>query len=84
MKLVVNPGKQFTVYGRDLHGGDEFEVPDNEGETWKKLGWASAAPLRQRELTRDMKAEEEDSPPRRGPGRPRKEYSRRDMRAEDE
>jgi hypothetical protein len=81
MKLIVNPGKQFTVYGRDLHGGDEFEVPDKEGETWKKLGWASAAPSRQHELTRDLKAEDS---PRRGPGRPRKEYSRRDMRAEDE
>jgi hypothetical protein len=84
MKLVVNPGKEFTIYGRALRGGDEFEVPDKEGETWKKLGWASPAPSRQRELTRDMKAEDDSDSPRRGPGRPRKEYSRRDMRAEDE
>jgi hypothetical protein len=82
MKLVVNPGKEFTIYGRALRGGDEFEVPDKEGETWKKLGWASPAPSRQRELTRDLKASEDgDSPPQRQRS-PR--YSRRDIRAEDE
>lgn len=81
MRLIMNSGHERVVFGRRVRAGEEFEVPDIEARLWKLLGWATDAPIRNRNLT----AEPEQ--PKRGPGRPRKDeaptYGRRDMRAVD-
>jgi hypothetical protein len=43
-KLVINPGHKFTIHGRDMKAGDEFECTDREAVLWRVKGWASDAP----------------------------------------
>ena len=63
MRLVMNPGQRHTVYGKVVSGGEEFEVPDNEGVTWLKMGRAKEIKgerLRKSRYSRsDMRAEDE-------------------------
>lgn len=40
MRLIMNTGHRFEIYGRVVNAGDEFEVPDNEALLWMKLGRA--------------------------------------------
>lgn len=90
MRLVMNPGHQYTVFGRRVRAGEEFDVPDNEARLWKLLGRAHEAPPKAKNMNAEP-APRPEPPIKRGPGRPRKypvegapTYSRRDMRAEDE
>jgi hypothetical protein len=88
MRLIMNPGFEFVVYGKRVRGGDEFECPEHEARIWKLLKRARDAPP----PVKSMNAEPPPPPPiKRGPGRPRKypiqespTYNRRDMRAEDD
>jgi hypothetical protein len=62
MRLIMNSGQIHTVYGKVVCGDEEFEVPDNEGVTWIKLGRAhkASAPSRKGRYSRsDMRAEDE-------------------------
>ncbi len=59
MRLVLTIDR--PVYGRTMHAGEEFEVPDNEGEAWVKVGWARTVPEDQKRrrgyARRDMRTE---------------------------
>lgn len=74
MRLIMNEGHEYVIYGKTIRAGEEFDVPENEAKIWQQLG----------------RARKKDELPKRGPGRPRKQeesqprYDRRDMRAEDE
>lgn len=63
MRLMMNAGQVHTIYGKVVRGGDEFEVPDNEGHVWIKLGRARELqhePRRKGRYNRsDMRAEDE-------------------------
>jgi hypothetical protein len=63
MRLIMNVGQKHTVYGKVVRGGEEFEVPDNEGVTWLKMGHAKEIKgerLRKTRYSRsDMRAEDE-------------------------
>jgi hypothetical protein len=60
MRLVMIG--EHPVYSKTVLDGEEFDVPDGEGEQWKKIGWArDATPeetkKRGRYNRRDMRAE---------------------------
>ena len=60
MRLVMVG--EHAVYSKMVHDGEEFEVPDNEGGQWVKLGWAREASPEEtkkkgRYHRRDMRAE---------------------------
>ena len=60
MRLVML--QDHLVYNKPVQAGEEFEVPDNEGENWVKRGWARASSpedqkRRGRYNRRDMRAE---------------------------
>lgn len=61
MRLVSD--KEQFVYGKLIRVGEEFEVPDGEGELWLKLKIAKqvipSAPRRGRYHRTDMRAEDE-------------------------
>ena len=63
MRLIMKPGQVHNVFGKVVRGGEEFEVPDNEGVTWIKLGIAREPSLEKRRSGRynrsDMRAEDE-------------------------
>jgi hypothetical protein len=62
MRLIMNSGQTHSVYGKIVHGDEEFEVPDKEGVTWIKMGRArkADAPLRKGRYSRsDMRVEDE-------------------------
>ena len=67
-RLIINPGHKFTIHGRQMVAGDEFECTEKESIIWIGKGWASErrGPGRPRK----------DEQPHR--------YHRADMRAEDE
>jgi hypothetical protein len=67
-KLVISPGHKFTIHGRQMVAGDEFECTDSEAVIWQGKGWA----IQKRGPGRPRKDEMA--------GR----YYRTDMRAEDE
>ena len=71
MKIVLL--KSTVVRGRQLLAGEEIDCPEKEGKLWCALAWARA---------KDLVTEDEE-PERRGPGRPKGSYKRRDMRAEE-
>jgi len=78
MRLIMKDGQSHQVFGKTVNGGDEFEVPDNEGVTWIKMGRARMA--KGRVVTEAMQpvTQVEMKPVR------SKRYNRSDMRAEDE
>ena len=65
MRLIMNSGHSYEIFGRMITAGDEFEVPDKEGETWVRLGRArlkTKTPVdieKRHYRRRDMRAEEE-------------------------
>jgi hypothetical protein len=63
MRLIMNQDQKHTIYGKVVRGGEEFEVPDNEGIIWIKLGKAKEIKgerLRRSKYSRaDMRAEDE-------------------------
>lgn len=62
MRLIMNAGHAYEIYGKAVRAGDEFEVPDHEGETWIKMGRARLKTEHQekrRYNRRDMRAEDE-------------------------
>ena len=63
-RLVVNPGHQFVIYGRQMQAGDEFECPEHEAHVWRLKGWARDAappqPRRGRYARADMRADDGD------------------------
>lgn len=62
MRLIMNAGHEFEVYGKVMRAGDEFEVPDNEAAVWLKLGRARRAEQerkRGRYARADMRAEDD-------------------------
>lgn len=76
MELTVNSAR---VYGKVLHRGDIFEVPEKEAQLWGAL--ARAKPAKKNEYqTANVTADDEAHPRRQR----KNSYSRRDMRAEDE
>lgn len=76
MRLIMQQ-KAREVYNRTVKVGEEFEVPDNEGVTWLKLGYATRALSAPQARQPKVLAQAPDAP-RRG------RYNRSDMRAEDE
>jgi hypothetical protein len=91
MRLVMNPGHEYVVFGRRVRAGDEFEIPDTEARLWKLLGRARDAPPKAKSMNAEPAPTPEQEPIKRGPGRPRKypieepaRYDRRDMRAKDD
>lgn len=61
MRLRMNQGERHTIFGKVVTGGDEFEVPDEEGKTWILIGKAQKAddpkPRRGKYSRADMRAE---------------------------
>jgi len=62
MRLVMNQGNEHAVYNKMVRAGEEFEVPDSEGEIWVKIGRAHVAEpeeqkRRGRYARRDMRVE---------------------------
>jgi len=84
MRLVMNPGNNYMIYGKMIRAGDEFEVPANEGETWVRLGRASpkGEVVDRGESAVSPASEGESSQRVKGPRS--KRYNRSDMRAEDD
>lgn len=77
MELTVNSAR---VYGKVLHRGDIFEVPEKEAQLWGAL--ARAKPAKNEYQTANVSATDDAEV---HPRQQRKNrYSRRDMRAEDE
>jgi hypothetical protein len=63
VRLIMNQGECHTIYGKTVSGGEEFEVPDTEGNTWIAIGKAKKAedpkPRRGRYNRADMRSENE-------------------------
>lgn len=79
MELIVNSAR---VYGKVLHRGEIFEVPEKEALLWGALARAVPAKPANEYQTASISADDthEAQPTRRQKNR----YQRRDMRAEDE
>ena len=65
-RLIINPGHRFTIHGREMKVGDEFECTEREAIIWRGKGWASDAPPpraqgRGRYARADMRASDADS-----------------------
>lgn len=76
MELIVESAR---VYGKVLHKGDIFEVPDKEARLWGALARAKPVPYRTANMTTEAVVMDEDRRAHRRTNR----YNRRDMRSED-
>ena len=84
MRLIMNQGHEYNVFGRLVRAGEEFETPDNEAVVWIQFGRAHKAPPRNHTIaTKVLKAAVEESEPSLEEKQHNKRYNRRDMRAEE-
>lgn len=88
MRLIMNPGHEYVIYGKKVRAGDEFDVPENEAQTWLKLSRASRASPRGGVVDRGEQSapvpEGASSQRVESPRSKRGRYNRSDMRAEEE